>query len=39
MGSLERAGLVRSTRVGKYTHYRRNAADVDDLLHRLEDTL
>jgi DNA-binding transcriptional ArsR family regulator len=39
MGSLERAGLVRSTRVGKYTHYRRNAADVDELLHRLEDTL
>lgn len=39
MGSLERAGLVRSTRVGKYTHYRRNAADVDELLHRLGDTL
>ncbi len=24
MSTLERAGLVRSTRVGKWTHYRRN---------------
>ncbi|QHC75502.1 helix-turn-helix domain-containing protein [Rathayibacter sp. VKM Ac-2805] len=35
MGSLERAGLVRSTRVGKYTHYRRSDPDVDGLLKRL----
>ncbi|WP_258066171.1 helix-turn-helix transcriptional regulator [Rathayibacter sp. AY1D5] len=35
MGSLERAGLVRSTRVGKYTHYRRSDADVAVLLKRL----
>ncbi|WP_258068926.1 MULTISPECIES: helix-turn-helix transcriptional regulator [unclassified Rathayibacter] len=35
MGSLERAGLVRSTRVGKYTHYRRSDADVAGLLKRL----
>ena len=39
MGSLERAGLVRSTRVGKYTHYRRSDADVDGLLKRLGATI
>lgn len=26
MGTLERAGLVTSTRIGKWTHYRRNEA-------------
>ncbi|KQQ04188.1 ArsR family transcriptional regulator [Rathayibacter sp. Leaf185] len=39
MGSLERAGLVCSTRVGKYTHYRRNDSDVDALLKRLQSTI
>ncbi|MFB4273952.1 MULTISPECIES: ArsR/SmtB family transcription factor [unclassified Nonomuraea] len=35
MASLERAGLVRSTRVGKWTHYRRDEeriAGIIDLL-------
>lgn len=31
MGTLERAGLVHSTRIGKWTHYRPN----EDLLHRV----
>jgi DNA-binding transcriptional ArsR family regulator len=39
MGLLERAGLVRSTRVGKWTHYRRNDADVDELLRRLQHSI
>lgn len=39
MGSLERAGLVRSTRVGKWTHYRRSEADVDELVRRLHSTI
>lgn len=36
MGALERAGLVRSTRVGKWTHYRRNGTEVDEILERLK---
>jgi DNA-binding transcriptional ArsR family regulator len=36
MTSLERAGLVRSTRVGKWTHYRRDAARVDQLLEQIK---
>lgn len=36
MGALERAGLVRSTRVGKWTHYRRNSTAVDQLLEQLK---
>jgi len=36
MSSLERVGLVRSTRVGKWTHYRRNDAQVDDLLGQIK---
>lgn len=36
MASLERAGLVRSTRVGKWTHYRRNDAQVDALLEQIK---
>lgn len=36
MGTLERAGLVHSTRVGKYTHYRRTDAAVLDLVERLQ---
>ena len=37
MASLQRAGLVRATRVGKWTHYRRDEqriADLVDLLGR-----
>ena len=36
MATLERAHLVRSTRVGKWTHYRRDDAQVGDLLEQLE---
>ncbi|MWV48094.1 helix-turn-helix domain-containing protein [Rathayibacter sp. VKM Ac-2803] len=39
MGTLERAGLVRSTRVGKWTHYRRNGTEVDDLMKRLQSSI
>ena len=35
MATLERAGLVTSTRVGKYTHYKRN----EDLVRRIGETL
>jgi DNA-binding transcriptional ArsR family regulator len=35
MATLERAGLVSSTRVGKWTHYKRNEA----LLRRVGETL
>jgi DNA-binding transcriptional ArsR family regulator len=39
MAVLERAGLVRSTRVGKWTHYRRDeeriASFIDDLTREL----
>lgn len=35
MATLERAGLVTSTRVGKWTHYRRN----EDLLRQVSATL
>lgn len=37
MASLERLGLVRATRVGKWTHYRRNDARVADLLEQIRD--
>ena len=39
MGVLERAGLVTSSRIGKWTHYRRNTAEVERLLDELGDTL
>ena len=32
MASLERAGLVRSTRVGKWTHYRRDEERISQLV-------
>jgi DNA-binding transcriptional ArsR family regulator len=32
MASLERAGLVRSTRVGKWTHYRRDEERIAELV-------
>lgn len=35
MAILERAGLVRSTRIGKWTHYKRN----DDAVSRLAEML
>lgn len=35
MAALERAGLVRSTRVGKWTHYRRD----EERLRRLADAI
>lgn len=35
MATLERAGLVRSTRVGKWTHYKRDEAR----LRRVRDTM
>lgn len=39
MGSLERAGLVQSTRIGRWTHYRRNDTEVNQFLEDLEDHL
>lgn len=36
MTTLERAGLVTSTRVGKWTHYRRNEASVAEALAHLQ---
>jgi DNA-binding transcriptional ArsR family regulator len=35
MASLERAGLVRSTRVGKWTHYRRDEEHIARLVDAL----
>ena len=35
MSLLERAGLVRSTRVGKYNHYRRDEQNIAALVARL----
>lgn len=32
MASLERAGLVRSTRIGKWTHYRRDEERIAQLI-------
>jgi DNA-binding transcriptional ArsR family regulator len=36
MNSLERAGLVESTRIGKWTHYRRVGTGVDELMAQLQ---
>jgi DNA-binding transcriptional ArsR family regulator len=35
MATLERAGFVRSTRVGKWTHYRRDEARIAELIEQL----
>ena len=35
MAELERAGLVRSTRVGKWTHYRRDEQRIAELVSEL----
>jgi DNA-binding transcriptional ArsR family regulator len=39
MTTLERAGLVTSTRVGKWTHYRRDETRIAETLELLEATL
>ncbi|RJU00315.1 transcriptional regulator [Arthrobacter frigidicola] len=39
MSSLERAGLVESTRIGKWTHYRRVGSQVDELVEQLQHKL
>ncbi|MFC0625767.1 ArsR/SmtB family transcription factor [Kribbella deserti] len=39
MASLQRAGLVRSTRVGKWTHYRRDEQRIADLVDVLGHSL
>ncbi|MFI6790263.1 ArsR/SmtB family transcription factor [Nonomuraea sp. NPDC050383] len=39
MAELERAGLVRSTRVGKWTHYKRDEQRIAQLVTVLGETL
>lgn len=39
MAELQRAGLVRSTRVGKWTHYRRDEQRIAELVAVLGQTL
>ncbi|GAA2456679.1 metalloregulator ArsR/SmtB family transcription factor [Actinomadura vinacea] len=39
MSTLERAGLVASTRVGKWTHYRRDEGRIAQLAHSIETTV
>ena len=39
MAELERAGLVQSTRVGKWTHYKRDERRIAELVGTLERTL
>ena len=39
MAELERAGLVISTRVGKWTHYRRDERRIAELMELLDRTL
>ncbi|MCK2242764.1 MULTISPECIES: helix-turn-helix transcriptional regulator [unclassified Crossiella] len=39
LASLERAGLVRSTRVGKWTHYQRDEQRISQLIDVLGRTL
>ncbi|MBP2478357.1 ArsR family transcriptional regulator [Crossiella equi] len=39
LAELERAGLVRSTRVGKWTHYRRDEQRIAELVSTLGSTL
>jgi DNA-binding transcriptional ArsR family regulator len=39
MAELERAGLVRSTRVGKWTHYKRDEHRIAELVAALGHTL
>lgn len=39
MAELERAGLVQATRVGKWTHYKRNERRIGELVAELGRTL
>ncbi|MEU0072154.1 metalloregulator ArsR/SmtB family transcription factor [Streptomyces sp. NPDC006332] len=39
MSTLERAGLVRPTRVGKWTHYRRDEERLAQLAHVIDTTI
>ncbi|WP_369168129.1 ArsR/SmtB family transcription factor [Streptomyces sp. R28] len=39
MAELQRAGLVRATRVGKWTHYKRDEARIAELVAQLAQTL
>ena len=39
MASLQRAGLVRATRVGKWTHYRRDEQRIAELVDQLGSSL
>jgi DNA-binding transcriptional ArsR family regulator len=39
MAELERAGLVQATRVGKWTHYKRDEQRISELVAVLGDTL
>jgi DNA-binding transcriptional ArsR family regulator len=39
MAELERAGLVQATRVGKWTHYKRDEQRIAELVAVLRDTL
>jgi ArsR family transcriptional regulator len=39
LSELERAGLVRSTRVGKWTHYKRDEQRISELVAALGQTL
>ena len=39
MADLERAGLVKATRVGKWTHYKRDEQRIAALIARLGQTL
>lgn len=39
MAALERAGLVRSTRVGKWTHYRRDEERITRLIEELGESI
>jgi ArsR family transcriptional regulator len=39
MAELERAGLVHATRIGKWTHYRRDEQEIARLLGEISETL
>jgi DNA-binding transcriptional ArsR family regulator len=39
MAELERAGLVHATRIGKWTHYRRDEPQIARLLNEISETL
>jgi DNA-binding transcriptional ArsR family regulator len=39
MAELQRAGLVHATRIGKWTHYRRDEQRIDELVELFDQTL